>query len=168
MERTLLQMGLYVAVFSVVLWWLIYINWRHPLSYHVVTVELLHDGGLVQKLNALPHARRLIHCLDGHSCLGFVLDHSLCDAFVHHAEGALTQLPVHGDLLPGHLPLVWDVHCHDTDGQPVNSTYKHQNATEELWRCSIILLSAALKYSGLTDAYRTPFPNLSLFLLTQR
>lgn len=25
-------------------------------------------------------------------------------------------------------------------------------------------LSAALKYSGLTEAYRTPFPSLSLFL----
>lgn len=29
-------------------------------------------------------------------------------------------------------------------------------------------LSAALKYSGLTDAYRTPFPSLSLFLFTHR
>lgn len=28
----------------------------------------------------------------------------------------------------------------------------------------MFLLSAALKYSGFTDAYRTPFPSLSLFL----
>lgn len=85
-------------------------------SYHMVTVELLHDRGFVQKLNALPHAGRLIDRLDGHSCLGFVLDHALGDAFVHHAEGSLAQLLVHSDLLPGHLPLIGDVHWHNTTG----------------------------------------------------
>lgn len=83
-------------------------------SYHMVTVELLHDRGFVQKLNALPHAGRLIDRLDGHSCLRFVFDHSLGDAFIHHAEGALAQLLVHSDLVPGHLPLIRDVHWHDT------------------------------------------------------
>lgn len=79
----------------------------------MVTVELLHDRGLVQKLNALPHAGRLIDRLDSHSRLRFVLDHPLGDAFIHHAEGALAQLPVHGDLLPGYLPLIRDVHWHE-------------------------------------------------------
>lgn len=79
-------------------------------SYHVVTVELFHDGGFVQELDPLPHAGRLVDRLDGHSCLGLVFDHPLGDALIHHAEGALAQLLVHSDLLPGHLPLIRDVH----------------------------------------------------------
>lgn len=78
----------------------------------MVTVEFLHDRRLVQKLNALPHASRLVYCLDGNPCVRFILHYSLGDAFIHHAEGALAQLLVHSDLLPGHLPLVWHVHWH--------------------------------------------------------
>lgn len=121
-------------------------------SYHMVTVELLHDRGLVQKLNALPHAGGLIDRLDSHSRLRFVLDNPLGDAFIHHAERALAQLLVHGDLLPGHLPLIRDIHWQEKSGQQVNTTYPHQNITENLRRYSIFILSAALKYSGLTDA----------------
>lgn len=43
----------------------------------------------------------------------------------------------------------------------------HTPNSEELRRYLIFLLSAALKYSGFTDAYRTPFPSLLLFLLTR-
>lgn len=84
-------------------------DWLLP-SYHVVAVELLHDRGLVQKLNPFSHTGRFVDRLDGHSRLGFVLDHALGDALVHHAEGALAQLLVHRDLFPGHLPLVRNVH----------------------------------------------------------
>lgn len=89
-------------------------NFRICSPYHMVTVELLHDRGLIQKLNALPHAGRLINGLNSHSRLRFILDHSLGDALVHHAEGALAQLLVHGDFLPGHFPLIRDVHWHKT------------------------------------------------------
>lgn len=83
-------------------------------TYHMVTVKLLHDRGFIQKLDALPHARRLVDRLDGHPRLWFILDHSLGDALVHHPKRALPQLLVQGDFLSGHLPLVWHVHCHAT------------------------------------------------------
>lgn len=79
--------------------------------YHMMTVELFHHGRLVQKLYPLPHACWLVHRLDRHPCLRFILDDAFGCAFVHHAEGALPQLLVHGDLFPGHLPLIWSVHC---------------------------------------------------------
>lgn len=81
-----------------------------PFPHHVVTVELLHHGGLVEKLNPLAHAGGLIHCLNGHPGLRLIFDHALGDAFINHPEGALSQLPAHGDLLPGDLPLVGHVH----------------------------------------------------------
>lgn len=79
-------------------------------SYHVVTIELLHHRGLIEKLDPLAHAGGLVHRLNGHPGLGLILDHALGHAFVDHPEGALAQLAAHGDLLPGHLPLVRHVH----------------------------------------------------------
>lgn len=79
-------------------------------THHMVTVELLHHRGLVQELDPLAHARRLIDRLDGHPGLWLILHHSLGYSLVHHPKGALPKLPAHGDLLPGHLPLVWNIH----------------------------------------------------------
>lgn len=81
------------------------------ITYHMVTVELLHDGGFIEKLNSLPHAGRLVDGLDGHACLWFILDHTLRQTLVHHAEGPLAELTTQRDFLPRHLPLVWNVHC---------------------------------------------------------
>lgn len=77
----------------------------------MVTVELFHDRGFIQKLYSLPHAGRLVDGLDGDAGLWLVLDHALCQAFVNHAKGALTELTIQGDLLPCYLPLVRHVHC---------------------------------------------------------
>lgn len=79
-------------------------------THHMVTVELLHHRGLVQELDPLAHAGRLIDRLDGHPGLWLILHHSLGYSLVHHPKGALPKLPAHGDLLPGHLPLIWNIH----------------------------------------------------------
>lgn len=116
----------------------------HP-TYHMVTVELLHDRGLVQKLNSLPHAGRLIDRLDGHSRFGFVLHYSLRDAFVHHAEGALAQFSVHSDLLPCHLPLIWDIHWCGTRDSGSPSEFIHPTQKTQ-WK--IDQISNSLTLSG--------------------
>ena len=92
--------------------------WRRGwarLSHHVVAVELLHDGRLVEELDAFAHAGRLVDGLDGHARFRLVLHHALGDALVHHAERALPQLPGQRHLLPRDLPLVWYVHCTQTE-----------------------------------------------------
>ena len=71
--------------------------------HHVVAVELLHDGGLVEELDALAHAGRLVDRLDGHAGVRLVLNDALGDALVHHAKASLAQLAAHGDLVTGHL-----------------------------------------------------------------
>lgn len=79
--------------------------------YHVVTVELLHHGGFIEKLYSLPHAGRLVDCLDGDTRLWFILDYALCQALVNHAERPLAELTTQGDFLPCHLPFIWNIHC---------------------------------------------------------
>lgn len=55
----------------------------------MVTVELLHDGGFVEELDALVHAGGLVNCFDGHPGFRLILDDTLGDALIHHAKGAL-------------------------------------------------------------------------------
>ena len=76
----------------------------------MVTTEGLHDRGFVEELNPLPQAGRFIDCLDGNACVRVSFDDVLGDPLIHHAEGALTQLSEHCDFLPGHLPLVRNIH----------------------------------------------------------
>lgn len=83
---------------------------RYAVTYHVVTVESLHDGGFVQELDPLAQAGRLVHRLDGDLCVRVSFDDVLGDSLVHHAEGALTELSEHRDLVPGNFPLIGDVH----------------------------------------------------------
>lgn len=78
--------------------------------YHVVTAEGLHDRSFVQELDPLPEAGRFVDGFDGDARLRFSFDDVLSDSLVHHAEGALTQLPEQRDLLPGNLPLVRNIH----------------------------------------------------------
>lgn len=79
----------------------------------MVTVELLHDRGFVQELYSLPHAGRLVDGLNSDAGLWLVFDHTLSQALVDHAKGPLAELTTQGDLLPGHLPLIWYIHCTD-------------------------------------------------------
>lgn len=77
----------------------------------MVAAEGLHDRGLVQELNSLSQAGRLVHRLHRYARFPLALDDVLGDALVDHAEGALTQFPQNVDLVSGHLPLVLLVHC---------------------------------------------------------
>lgn len=79
------------------------------MSYHVVTTEGLHDRGFVEELDPLPQAGWFIDRLDSYACLRVSFDDVLGNSLVHHAEGALTQLSEHRDLLPGHLPLIRNI-----------------------------------------------------------
>lgn len=83
---------------------------RFAVSYHMVTAESLHDGGFVEELNPLAQAGRFIDCFDGYTCVRVSFDDVLGDSLIHHAEGALTQLSEHRDLVPGHLPLIRNIH----------------------------------------------------------
>lgn len=85
-------------------------NSLKSVSYHVVTAESLHDGGFVEELDPLSQGGRLIDRLDGNACVRVSFDDVLGDSLIHHTEGALTQLSEHIDLLPGHLPLVRNIH----------------------------------------------------------
>lgn len=76
----------------------------------MVTAESLHDGGFVEELDPLAQAGRFIDSLDGYACVRVSFDDVLGDSFVHHAEGALTQLSEHIDFLPGYLPLIRNIH----------------------------------------------------------
>lgn len=55
----------------------------------MVTVELFHDGRFVKEFDALVHAGGLVNSFDGHASFRLVLDNTLGDTLVHHAEGAL-------------------------------------------------------------------------------
>lgn len=79
-------------------------------SYHMVTIELLHHRGLVEKLDSFTHTCSLVYRLDGHSGFGFILDHTLGHSFIDHPKGPLSELPVHGDLLSSYLPFIRHVH----------------------------------------------------------
>ncbi len=80
-------------------------------SYHMVAAEGLHDRRLVEELNSLSQAGRLVHRLHCDARFPLALDDVLGDAFVDHTEGALAQFPQNADLLSGHLPLVLLIHC---------------------------------------------------------
>lgn len=86
----------------------------------MVAAESLHDRSLVEELNPLAQAGRLVDRLDGHVRLTLALDDVLGDALVHHAERALAQLSQDFDFLAGHLPLVLLVHCVHSHLQLVN------------------------------------------------
>lgn len=77
----------------------------------MVTVELFHNGRFVEEFDALVHAGRLVNRFDSHPGFGLILDNTLGDALVNHAEGALAQLFAHGDLFPCYFPFVRDIHC---------------------------------------------------------
>ena len=79
--------------------------------YHMVAAEGLHDRCLIQELDSLSQACRLIHRLHCYTRVSFSLDDVLGNALVDHAEGALTQFPQNVDLVSGHLPLVLLIHC---------------------------------------------------------
>lgn len=79
-------------------------------SYHMMTVEFLHDRGFIEEFDAFTHACRFINCLDGHPGLRFILDHTLCNALIHHAKRTLAQLSTQSDLLTSYLPLIWHIH----------------------------------------------------------
>lgn len=79
-------------------------------THHMVAGEALHDGGLVEKLDPLSQAGRLVDRLHRHTGLRLTLDDVPGVSLVHHAEGALPQLAQERDLLPRHLPLVRHVH----------------------------------------------------------
>lgn len=69
-------------------------------TYHMVALEGFHDGGLVEELDALPHGGQLVDSLQGHLGLLSLGNQPQRQPLVHHAEGALPQLPDHRDLLP--------------------------------------------------------------------
>lgn len=77
----------------------------------MVAAEGFHDRGLVQELNSLSQAGRLVHRLHRYVRVPFALDDVLGDTLVDHAERALTQFPQNVDLVSGHLPLVLLIHC---------------------------------------------------------
>lgn len=77
----------------------------------MVAGEGFHDRGLVQELDSLSQAGRLVHSLHRHVHVPFALDDVLANALVDHAERALTQFPQNVDLVSGHLPLVRLIHC---------------------------------------------------------
>lgn len=77
----------------------------------MVAAEGLHDRRLIQELDSLSQACRLIHRLHCYACVSFSLDDVLGNTLVDHAEGALTQFPQNVDLVSGHLPLVLLIHC---------------------------------------------------------
>lgn len=84
---------------------------RGDANYHVMAAEAFHHGRLVEELDALAQAGRLVDGFHGHAGLGLPLDDVLGDALVDHPEGALAQLPQQRDLVPRNLPLVGDVDC---------------------------------------------------------
>lgn len=80
------------------------------LPYHMVTLKRLHDRGFLEELDAFSWAGQLIHCLQGHGRGRPFGLQALCQPLVHHAKGTLAQFSDYGDLLPGHLPLIRDIH----------------------------------------------------------
>ena len=76
----------------------------------MVAGEALHDRSLVEKLDPLSQAGRLVDRLHCHAGLRLTLDNVPGVALVHHAEGALTQFSQERDLLSRHLPLVRHIH----------------------------------------------------------
>lgn len=82
----------------------------------MMAAEGLHDRGLIQKLDSLPQAGRLIHSLHSYMRFHLTLDNVLGDAFVDHAEGPLTQFSQNDDLFSRHLPFVLLVHCKHISG----------------------------------------------------
>lgn len=123
----------------------------------MVTAESLHDGGFVEELDPLSQAGRFVDRLDGHARLRIAFDDVFGDSFVHHAEGALTELSEQCDLLPGHLPLIRNVH-YTTQVQMTVLTERTEGTNHRMMEKTTIsfLLSPALKYSGFGEVMRSP------------
>lgn len=77
----------------------------------MMAAETFHHRSFVQELDALAEAGGFVHGFHSYARLQLSLHDVLGDPFVHHAEGALPQLPEQSDLVSWNLPFIRDIDC---------------------------------------------------------
>lgn len=77
----------------------------------MMAAEAFHHRSFIQELDAFAEAGGFVNGFHSYARLQLSLHDVLGDPFVHHAKGALPQLPEQSDLVSWNLPFVRDIDC---------------------------------------------------------